>query len=78
LANLSKLHPISVRRNPPNHLENSFLDFFFTNSWPLEAGYLKSLLFERNRITPTILRLSSAKRNLQDSGLKPKKMKKLR
>jgi hypothetical protein len=49
LAYLPKLYAVSVRRNPSNHLENPFFDFFFANTWSLEARYLKSLLFERNR-----------------------------
>jgi len=44
LAYLTKLYPIPVRRDSSNHLEDSFLNFFFAYSWSLVTGDRKSLL----------------------------------
>jgi len=44
LADLTKLHAISMRRNSPNHLEDPFFDFVLANTWTLVTWYLNSLL----------------------------------
>jgi len=49
LAYLSELHPVSMRRNPPDHPENPLLDLVFTDARSLETWYRSSLLSERNR-----------------------------